>query len=177
MASPEEESRPPKEPRIDSSGLTTCNFLYFGLSFFWQEVALEKPFVCIPLIDLPSSWMVTAIREDLKKFQPFPEISSSSENTFFKHVEETNIWLFQHTRHASCSTVLYEHFQHNLSICTACAECDTCLCFQTQDGSHFILEPFFRDNVSLQRTYTALAEAEHLSERERERLLGSWRVG
>ena len=115
---------------------------------------------------------MTAIQEDLKRFQTggFPKSSSSLRNTSFKRVENTDIWLFQHAEHVACSAVLFENFYGafaNRAI--AHTECDDFLCcLQTQDASHFMLEPYFCDNVSLQRRYTTVTKAGHLSEQGRE---------
>ena len=170
MASPEESPRP-KRSRVDRSGPTSAHFLYFGLSFIWEELFLKEPPNRLPLKDLPTP-LVTAIQEDLKRFQTggFPKSSSSLRNTCFKRVEDTDIWLFQHAEHGACSAVLFEHFYGafaNTSV--ARTECDDFLCcLQTQDASHFMLEPYFCDNVSLQRRYTTLSKVGDLSEQGRE---------
>ena len=130
---------------LPSSGVT-ANFMYFGL-----EVPLNESYNRVPFCDLPEH-LAREIKEDYKRFNRggFPRVSSLS-NTAFQHIEGTNIWVFQHTIHAACSGVTFKHFNDALTI--GRGTCGSCICFGVQP-SHVMLEPFFYDNISLERIYS-----------------------
>ena len=170
MASPENQPLP-KYPRVGSSPTTptVANLLYFGLRFIWEEVNLKELCNHIPVNQLEeltsSTVMAKAIRDDLQTIRRggFPNISSSGSG--FRRLDETNIWLYQHVDHATCSSITFEHFDKALN--PSQTRVDTSMCSK-RHTSHFKLEPFFHDNVSLKLMYTALITGEgHLSEQEK----------
>ena len=102
----------------------------------------------IPLhmVDTP---IKKAIKEDMqalsKGFQGF-----GVEDTSFWRVEDTNIWVFRHKTHRSCSSVEYTSFSSALNV-TRIQLIDNPECMEST-MSHVALLPFFRDNVSLHRS-------------------------
>ena len=171
MASPEEERTVTKHRKVGSgrnsptappppcSVTTNADFLYFGLSFIWKELPLEEPSNRIPLCELPREFE-TAIKDDFKRFKRggFP-ITSNVGNTAFRRVEGTNIWIFQHATHGASSAMTFQQFHGALPMQRA--KCGSCICLEVQP-SHFRLEPFFYDNVSLERIYSE-RDADHPS--------------
>ena len=171
MASPEEERTVTKHRKVGSgrnsptappppcSVTTNADFLYFGLSFIWKELPLEEPSNRIPLCELPREFE-TAIKDHFKRFKRggFP-ITSNVGNTAFRRVEGTNIWIFQHATHGACSAMTFQQFHGALPMQRA--KCGSCICLEVQP-SHFRWEPFFYDNVSLERIYSE-RDADHPS--------------
>ena len=145
---------------------TLRNFLYFGLTFIWVQVSLEDPSNSIRLDseDLPSA-LRSAIQNDIKKITNggLNKYSSSGSRPF-KRVNGTNIWLFQHEGHVGCSQVRYEHFSGALGVERLDIGSCSCMCLEKRAPFHFMLEPYFRDNVSLCRLFTTILERGDLSE-------------
>ena len=165
MSSPKagSEEVPPKRPRVDD---TLRNFLYFGLTFIWVQVSLEDPSNRIRLDSkyLPSA-LRSAIQNDIEKITDGGlDNYSSSGSRPFKRVNGTNIWLFQHEGHVGCSKVRYEHFSGALGVERLDIGSCSCMCLETRAPFHFMLEPYFRDNVSLCRLFTTILERGDLSE-------------
>lgn len=142
--------------------------LYFGSVFLWSEVEavpgighfMEPPKVLKDAISMDIAVLRSARFLDKKKGSISWTITGR-----FMQVPDTNMWLYQHSNHVNCSAAMYENF---LSMCKVnkqappkhLPECRA----HTQ---HDALEPFFRDNVTLQLFYQC--EMSRLQEGDRRR--------
>ena len=136
--------------------VTNACLLYFGRRFAWYECELQAQ-RRIPYTVLMDRLMQREIKEDVERlsYGGFPKNYSVEEETCFMRVGESNIWVYQHNVHCACSEVKFEYFWNSCDITQATlipgrGECNF------KNGRHVALLPFFRDNLSLLRTYKEL---------------------
>ena len=132
-----------------SSTSANAHLLYFGLTFMWMELALDEPCNCLTFSEIPQD-MATVIIDDVKKLKKGNFLQHAGKGVF-RRVDNTNVFIFQHTTHSSCSSVTFDKFECALPVIkrTSCGH-NECL---EAELSHEYLDPFFYDNVSLFRKW------------------------
>ena len=91
-----------------------------------------------------------ALEDDIHRLQESFGGTYKKANTKFHHVKGTNIFIFVHSGHSACSSVLYSEFTSTQVISDIEFDFPFC-CLPHKD--HLPLEPFFRDNRHMLRLY------------------------
>ena len=143
----------------------TAVLLYFGLSFLWIEVEargrVPGDIWFMKELDAGNEAQDTFKKAVLNDLKVLKRANFTTKNDvrwtgtrFFKRVERSNLWVYQHATHVNCSSATYENFTRCLKI----QKKPTALARGCQHKEHYALEAFFNDNCTLQHIYADLLE-------------------
>lgn len=133
--------------------------LYLGLTFLWLEFTSEEPvyggFDSADLTTEDQKRFKAAIKRDLKRLNQasFSTKDGNFQMREFRRVEGTNVFVFQHSTHVTCSSAQYDAFTACCKVNKKARTSEHCT-----NGHHYALEPFYRDNPSLQKLYQSVID-------------------